>query len=133
MIYLACPYSHPDPRVRELRFQAANSAAAKIFRPGRLCFSPISHSHPICKVNGADGSWAAWEEFDKRVIRDLCTEVWVLVIPGHNRSVGVEAEIVYANQIGVPVKLLEPEGYVPPEVLAELKRLWGEQAVRSRQ
>ena len=29
LIYLACPYSHPDPAVRELRFEHACNTAAK--------------------------------------------------------------------------------------------------------
>ena len=47
IIYLAAPYSHPDPGVRERRFRAINRAAAALIAEGRIVFSPISMSHPI--------------------------------------------------------------------------------------
>ena len=34
MIYLATPYSHPDPAVREQRFQVVNRAASSLKRRG---------------------------------------------------------------------------------------------------
>jgi hypothetical protein len=47
VIYLASPYSHPNPAVREQRFQAACQAAAALLRSGQAVFAPIVHSHPL--------------------------------------------------------------------------------------
>lgn len=47
MIYLASPYSHPDPAVEELRFEAACEAACKLMQQGHHVFSPIAHTHPV--------------------------------------------------------------------------------------
>lgn len=51
-IYLATPYSHPDPKVREWRFENINSFAADLMKCGHVVFSPISHSHPISQHLG---------------------------------------------------------------------------------
>jgi len=58
MIYLACPYSHPDSNVREYRFKMANRAAAKLMRDGHIVYSPISHTHPIAMEGDLPLDWA---------------------------------------------------------------------------
>lgn len=42
MIYLASPYSHPAPAVRQERYEAACAATATLTREGHPVFSPIS-------------------------------------------------------------------------------------------
>ena len=58
MIYLACPYSHPDNNVREHRFKMANRAAAKLMGEGHIIYSPISHTHPIAVEGDLPLDWA---------------------------------------------------------------------------
>jgi len=43
--YLCAPYSHPDPKVREARVDAADMMAAQLMEQGYIVFSPLSHSH----------------------------------------------------------------------------------------
>lgn len=48
MIYLASPYSHPDPQVRAARHVAICKVAAYLMEQLDLVvYSPIAHSHPI--------------------------------------------------------------------------------------
>src|SRR3954470_8339054 len=42
IIYLACPYTDGDPRLREQRFEAATDAAAFLIRQGYIVYSPIT-------------------------------------------------------------------------------------------
>lgn len=107
MIYLASPYSHPDPAVREARFQAACRQAAEMLRCGILVFSPIAHTHPIAKY-GLPLEWARWEKYD-RIFLEMCSEVWVLTLDGWQESKGVQAEIGIARELGKPVVFVEPE------------------------
>ena len=68
MIYLASPYSHPDPAVREERFREACRAAAKLISLGRIVSrpSPTVTRLPFtdCQSTGGfgngsiDGSWS---------------------------------------------------------------------------
>ena len=48
MIYLASPYSDPDPAVRQSRFEAACKATAEMLRAGLIVFSPVMWSTGLC-------------------------------------------------------------------------------------
>jgi hypothetical protein len=110
MIYLASPYSHPDPTVREQRFRAACLAAAQLVSAGHIVFSPIAHGHPIA-LCGLPTDWRFWEPFDRHLLA-RCDEVVVLMLDGWETSVGVREEIRIARELGKPVRYLAPE--LPP-------------------
>jgi hypothetical protein len=105
MFYLASPYSHPDPLVREARFNAACRATANLFLAGRAVFSPIVHGHPLVRF-GLPTDWAFWCRFDTEHIR-RCDEVLVLQIDGWQESEGVRAEIELGAALGKRVEYLE--------------------------
>jgi nucleoside 2-deoxyribosyltransferase len=107
IIYLASPYSHPDPAVREQRFHAACRAAVALLHAGRVVFSPIAHSHPLAQ-HGLPGNWQFWERYD-RAFLERCDEVVVLMLDGWEESFGVQAEIRIAQELGKPVRYLAPE------------------------
>jgi len=107
MIYLASPYSHPDAAVREMRFRDACRAAAKLMRLGHPVFSPIAHGHCIC-THGLPTGWRFWEPFDRQQM-EHCDEVVVLMLDGWRESVGVQAEIRIAVELGKPVRYLGPD------------------------
>jgi len=116
MIYLASPYSHSDPSVREQRFQAACAAAAQFLREGQLVFSPIAHSHPLVPY-GLPTPWSFWARFDSQFL-ERCDELVVLMLDGWEASVGVQAEIDYARRRGKPVWYRAPAGPLTPTVAA---------------
>ena len=103
-IYLASPYSHPDPAVREFRFEAACRAAAELMRSGKSVFSPIVSSHPLCRY-GLPLDWQFWQRHDLTFLT-LCNELIVLKLDGWEQSVGVQAEIAAARALGKPVSFL---------------------------
>lgn len=107
MIYLASPYSHPDPTVRERRFQAACRLAAAFLRAGMLVFSPIAHSHPLVEF-GLPTEWAFWEQHDREHL-ERCDEVVVLMLDGWRDSTGVQAEMRIARELGKPIRFLGVE------------------------
>jgi len=106
MIYLASPYTHPDPAVREARYQAACRAAAELMRRGKIVFAPIAHSHGITQC-GLPSDWTYWQACDRKHLEN-CDEVVVLMLEGWEESVGVHAEIRIARELGKPVSYLEP-------------------------
>ena len=63
-VYLAAPFSHPDPAVRKVRFDAACQTAAALIRSGIHVFSPLSHSCAIA-LYGLPTDWSFWESFDR--------------------------------------------------------------------
>lgn len=112
-VYLAAPYSHPLPAVRDLRFHQANAAAAWLMSQGHVVFSPISHSHPIAAYLPAEvlldhGFWMAQ---DLGTLA-LASAVFVLTAPGWDKSRGMAAEIEHAKKHGIRVEYLKPEDLV---------------------
>jgi len=104
MIYLASPYSHLDPAVRQKRFEAVCQVAADLIRQGYVVFSPIAHSHVIAQ-HGLPTNWEFWEEQDRQFIA-ACDQVWVLMIDGWEQSRGIHAELTLAKQLGKPIRFL---------------------------
>ena len=106
MIYLASPYTDPDPAVREERFRAVCRVAAELMRRGVLVLSPIAHSHPIA-AHGLPTTWDFWETMDREHLK-RCDELVVLMLDGWETSRGVQAEIRIAQELGKPVRYLDP-------------------------
>lgn len=94
-IYLACPYSHPDPKVCEMRCEKADRAAAYLMACGYIVFSPISHSHPISKHLGNHLDHSFWLRQDAAWL-DVCDEIHILTLDGWDKSIGVAWERGYA-------------------------------------
>src|SRR3990167_3152099 len=94
-VYLASPYSHPDPAVREFRYRAACRAAASLMRDGMVVFAPIAHSHPIDSEFANPESGEFWKRQDAPYL-NLCTQMAVLMLPGWETSKGVDHEITVA-------------------------------------
>ena len=49
MIYLASPYSHSDPLVRQARFDAACRVTANLIQAGQAVVAPIVLGHPLVR------------------------------------------------------------------------------------
>lgn len=105
--YLAVPYSHEDPRVRERRFRCANAAAGWLMRKGMHVFSPISHTHPISVDGNLPGHFDYWERFDRAYL-SCSHELYVLTLDGWKESKGVRAEIQIARGMDLPIRVIGP-------------------------
>ena len=101
-IYLASPYSHPDPFIRQSRHHAACIEAGYMMLAGHIVFSPIAHSHYIHLLADLPGDWQFWEKFDRAFI-EWADEVHVLMLDGWKESKGVQAEIAIARSLGKTV------------------------------
>lgn len=106
-IFLACPYSHPDPEVTEQRFNACNSVAARILESGAALYSQVSMSHPINRElsgehrNNVGKLWAPVDV----VFMELMEELVILDLPGWDESSGIKREIEFFKDRGRPVNL----------------------------
>lgn len=108
MIYLASPYSHPDPAVREARFlKVCRCAAAMVGRRNHV-FSPIVHSHPIAVRHGLPGDFWFWRAWNRDMLQ-RCNGLHVFTIDGWTESVGVKDEIEFARKLGMPVLFVDPK------------------------
>ncbi len=107
MIYLASPYSHPEPAVRQWRYEAACQATAELLRRGHVVVSPIVHSHALVRF-GLPGDWEFWQRCDAALLC-RCQRLFVLTLEGWRESRGVQAEIDLAIDLDLPIDYLAPE------------------------
>jgi hypothetical protein len=106
LVYLACPYSHPDRAVRVKRFEAVNRAAAKLMRQGLMIFSPISHTHPIAEAGDLPLGWEYWQAYDRAYLTH-CHKIIVLMLDGWVSSKGVTGELAIAKELDLTVEYMD--------------------------
>ena len=104
MIYLASPYSDPDPAVEQQRFEAVCKVASALMMQGHRIFSPIAHTHPIAMAGEMPRGWDFWQEYDREML-GACDALWVLMLPGWDKSRGIRGELRMWNDRG-PVKYI---------------------------
>jgi len=80
--------------------------AGDMMRRGEHVFSPISHTHPIALAGDLPKGWEFWQAYDRAMLR-ACGKLAVLMQDGWQESVGVQAEIAIAREMGLPVEFIE--------------------------
>lgn len=100
--YLASPYSHPDPAVRERRYAEAIAASAWLFQRNLFNYSPIVSCHPLSVHHAMPGDAEFWRAFDQTMIR-YCSSMVILQTQGWRESVGLKWEIDFANSLGIKI------------------------------
>ena len=107
LTYVAGPYSHDDPDVRQARFLAHCTAAANLMKQGDCVYSPIAHSHPIAELTGLEPMDHDFWMRPCRAILPLCDRVVVLKLDGWSESRGTKAEIEDATLLGIEIEYVE--------------------------
>lgn len=113
MIYLASPYSHPDPLIVKTRFLLAEQATAILLQRKEWVYSPIVHCHELSQRYELPGDFAYWQGYNIDMLR-RCDMLTVLTIPGWRESVGVTAELTVARTLNMPLTQVTPEGEILP-------------------
>ena len=57
VIYIASLYTHPDPAVRQRRFEDVCHYVAERMLRGAVVYCPIAHSHPITERFNLPVTW----------------------------------------------------------------------------
>lgn len=116
LLYLACPYTHPDANVRLARFNLVTKAAAALIQRGHIVFSPITMTHPIDIVMaGGDNTLGSdfWVNFDQTFM-DRCDVFVLLPLEGWQESSGIRREIDYFTQQDKPMWALDEQLNLKP-------------------
>ena len=106
VLYLACPYTHDYELVWQVRSAAVTRKAAELIRGGMSVFSPVTHSRAMERY-GLPTDWDFWESVCRAML-SRCDSMGVLQMPGWEESRGVGMEIRLAEELGIPMSLLEP-------------------------
>lgn len=111
-IYLASPYTHPDPEVRAFRFRAAAEYAASLVTSRIAVFSPIVHGHALSQIAPLPLDHDLWMDQCLPMLQaahSLC----VLAIDGWVTSRGVARELVEARRLRLPIEIKPRPVLVP--------------------
>lgn len=109
MIYLASPYSHPDPVIKKTRFLLVEQCTAGLINQGYLVWSPIVHCYEMALKFQLPDHADFWKQYNFDFIR-RCDAMFVLQIEGWQESKGVQMELHLAKEIILPVRFVNPEG-----------------------
>lgn len=104
MIYLASPYSHPDPAIREERYIRASKVLVELYLWRELwAYSPIVHCHELAKTFQLPRDAQFWKGYNTHMLL-LATELHVIRLDGWDTSAGVQFEVDTANKAEIPVR-----------------------------
>lgn len=101
-LYLASPYSSPDPSIRDRRASEALAATAWLLQMKRWVYSPIVHCHELAFVHELPTDAEYWQEYNHALL-ERSKGLLVLLAEGWESSVGVGEEIRYAKELGLAV------------------------------
>ena len=111
MIYLASPYSSPDPLIVRTRFLLAEQVTAILMSQGHYVYSPIVHCHEIAVKYAIPTDFAYWSGYNIDMIR-RCDALYILTISGWEESKGVTGELAFAQSAGLEIAYVDEEGQV---------------------
>lgn len=109
MLYLASPYSHPDPLIRKTRFLLAEQVTAQLLIRRQWVYSPIVHCHELAMRHELPGDFEFWRDYNFAMLR-RCERLIVLVIPGWSDSAGVKGEMELARTLRMDIAPINESG-----------------------
>lgn len=102
MYYVASPYSK-YPRGRREAFEVVCEYTAALLRLNLPVYSPIVHSHAICRATDLDPlNHEFWMAADKPVA-DVSSGLIVCCMDGWEDSIGVQMEIEWFHAANKPI------------------------------
>lgn len=111
-IYLACPYTSPDPGVQLERVELASIVAARIMLNGFAVYSPITHGHVVAQhlPRFADTGHEFWMDQCLPMVAKASALV-VLPMAGWRKSRGVCDEMAFALEHNIPIGMVQRIAY----------------------
>ena len=106
LVYLASPYTHPDPWVRQERYEQALAAQTRLLDRGEFVFSPIVQTHYSDMKLRQSKDHAFWMRLALEYLH-RCDALLILTLEGWQWSKGVKAEMDAAKLAGLPVEFME--------------------------
>lgn len=93
-IYVASPYTSPDPEVVHDRYLGVMYYTMELLRLRKWAYSPIVHCHEMSRIHMLPTDAMYWMDYNYAMLA-AARELHVLCLPGWNKSVGVTGEIAF--------------------------------------
>jgi hypothetical protein len=107
LIYVACPYGHPDKEIVEHRMSVVTEYLAKLSYEGKIAFSPLLMHYCLDKKFALPKDYEFWR-LHSLTLLSKSDILHVLGLPGWNQSVGVLNEIEFAKKNSLPIDYINP-------------------------
>lgn len=104
-IYIALPYSHPEPHVRRYRYEQCLKYALELAAQGHGVISPVLMTHDLYELSlmtGVEIPYVFWIDVSDRAFKGA-DEVHLLKLEGWEKSTGVRKELDWAREHDIPV------------------------------
>ncbi len=101
-IYLASPYAHPDPRVRQERYDDVMRVASIFVLNDEVVYSPALHFHPMALRYSMPKDFKFWGNINLIMLKPAAALV-IAKIEGWAASEGLRAEYDFAIEHNIPV------------------------------
>ena len=106
MIYLASPYTTTDKHLKETRLKNLKNICSILLNAKYNIISPVLHNAYLFEeVKILDSSWDFWKLYCLDIL-SKCNELFVFKDIQWESSIGVNEEIRFAKQNGIPIKYL---------------------------
>lgn len=105
-IYLASPYSDASSQKMYDRYWKVMQTTARLFREGKMVYSPIVHCHCMADKFKMPTDIAFWWKYNRTMIAQ-CEEFWLLTLDGWKQSAGMRKETRFAIEKQIPIKYIE--------------------------
>lgn len=91
LIYLAAPYTHPDPTVVQSRVNSTALCAALLTKHGYIVYAPTVHCHALAQIAKLDGSFEFWSHHCLEMLK-RSDRLYILGLVGWKLSTGIKFE-----------------------------------------
>jgi len=108
--YLASPYTHAEPAMREVRYHAAMKCCAWLLKNRVWVYSPIVYCHELARLHDMPTNAHFWMDYNYAMLRGA-KDLLILVLPGWQDSVGIDNEVEYAHAANKPIRFIHPSSY----------------------
>jgi Domain of unknown function (DUF1937) len=109
-IYIASPYSDPDPKVREYRYLQVCYYTIGLLSKHEWAYSPIAANHDMAERFKLEQATIKWLPYNFALLSSA-KEMHVLMLDGWKDSFGVTAEVAFwrgaREPAGLPLKFIE--------------------------
>ena len=109
-IYVAGPYSSMFESIMEYRAEELTDYAAFLCNKNEVVYSPITHGHAMAIKHNLPRDYAYWQR-SCEIFVGHCRELHVLCLNGWDTSIGVQAEIEYAESLNIKVRYVNARIY----------------------
>ena len=116
LTYLAGPYSDPDSKIRQFRFEQLSRITALLIWQKKIIYCPIVAWHLVAQSQNLPTDAMYWDEINKTYLQ-YSHELIAVHLPGWKESKGMQEEIQLAEELDIPIWAYYPDLRDFPEFL----------------